>query len=871
MLAASSLRKAKGAWIGGSNLHDPLNTYTWTDGFNFGATLFEYYMELQRQPWAVGEPTGYNAVGNIPENCTSTSLANFAPPTMLEWNDAPCTSAKAFFCSVPVAGLLLRVTTTAPTPGPSTQLPSPLPNVAVVGTTAEPTTTGIVSINPLHLVTNPADCPMIPCARMCFGACGWSKRHGACVAGGRTSVAEIGEGVCPPPSNGSTTVAATSGTNVVSAALQSTTENPSPTTTSTDTTHTGSTSTSATTTTTVGPCLLSDDPGWTKYGKRCFMYVGDPELRNSFWAARSYCALRQGQLATVHSVAELEYLGELQKASGTKLHASWLGAVGNGTEFSWLDSNGFVIDGTGVWAPGEPSSREPGACLSTSRRMQLNEPVTLNDVMDCTKSRRFFCSISPTSTTSTTATVTSVTSITSSTLSTTTTTVTTITSRTATTATTSTSTLTTATSTTTTATIPSTCDALPGLRGWRRHRKSCVKFSMNVKDDFRGAEAQCSAMHPAAKLMRVPDRMTADLAGQLINEKGNPVPTWIGGTTRREGLPFTWWDGTAVDTSLFKPGEPNGLQAGGARQLCLIISDRDSFDEAITINDAGCSTKARFLCEVVVQTTRPTRAPTQPPTSSTQTPSTSSTATASGCAAIRCATECVGECGWSSRKDRCVAGGTTVPKELGSGDCPVSANVTSPTPELQCAATVCADNCQHPCGWSRKHGVCKLGGKTSEAERGLGDCSGDASANRSASGTIDCGAVACSNDCVGECGWSSFSNVCKPGAKTTPRELGLGQCSDVVGISADTNPDASAEAEAQDKAGLYAGAVNEEGQQCSDYAPNGTLWHDSDPDVNTCAVYVALRLCGHSGNARLSWMGLSADHACCGCGGGIWV
>jgi len=135
---------------------------------------------------------------------------------------------------------------------------------------------------------------------------------------------------------------------------------------------------------------------------------------------------------------------------------------------------------------------------------------------------------------------------------------------------------------------------------------------------------------------------------------------------------------------------------------------------------------------------------------------------------------------------------------------------------------------------------------------------------------MECGAVACSNDCLDECGWSSSRNVCKHGAKTTPQELGLGRCSDVVGASADANPDASAEAEAQDKDSLDAGTMNF-GQPCSDYAPNGAPWHDSDPDVNTCAVYVALRLCGDFGNARLSWMGLSADQACCGCGGGIWV
>ena len=844
-----------------------MNTYTWTDGSNFGTSLFAYYMELRRQPWAFGEPTGYNAVGNIPENCTSTSLADFGPSSMLEWNDAPCTSAKAFYCSVPVAGLTLRGTTVAPTPEPSMQRPSPPPNVAVVVTTAKPTTIGFVTSKPLHLVADPADCPMIPCARMCFGACGWSKRYGACVAGGRTSVAEIGMGSCPHPIDGSTAVAAiaaaTSSTNAVSTARPSTTENPGPTTTSTGTTHTGSTSTSATTTTTVGPCLLSDDPSWVTYGDRCFMYVGDRELRSSFSGAQSYCALRQGELATVHSVKELEYLGELQKASKTVLHASWLGAVGNGTSFSWLDGNGFGIDKNGVWAPGEPSSREPGACLSTSRRTQLNEPVALNDVKDCTRPRRFFCSISPTTTTSTTLTVSSATSTTSSTLSTTTATTTTVTSQTVTTVTTSTSTLTTATSTTTTATIPSTCDALPGLQGWLRHRKSCVKFSMNVKDDFRGAEAQCGSMHPAAKLMRVPDRETAEVAGQLINEKGNPVPTWVGATTRREGLPFFWWDGVAVDTSLFKPGEPNGLEAGGARQLCLIISDRESFDEAITINDASCSTKARFLCEVVVQTERPTRAPTRTPTSATKIPSTSSTATASGCGAVRCATECAGECGWSSRKGQCISGGTTLPKEIGRGDCPGLAETTAAvaqaaSPVEQCMAIVCADNCQHPCGWSRKHGVCKLGGKTYAAEHGLGDCSGDGSGNRSVPEPVDCGTVRCATECVGECGWSSRKGQCVAGGTTLPKEIGRGDCPALAETaSASVTPNAA--------------FTNAQGQRCSDYSPNGATWHDSDPDASTCAVYVALRICGQPRNAQLRWMGLSADQACCGCGGGIWA
>jgi len=81
------------------------------------------------------------------------------------------------------------------------------------------------------------------------------------------------------------------------------------------------------------------------------------------------------------------------------------------------------------------------------------------------------------------------------------------------------------------------------------------------------------------------------------------------------------------------------------------------------------------------------------------------------CSDIKCADDCVDECGWSSSKGKCKEGGTTSKSERGLGVCPKS-----------CEDFECADDCTNECGWSTSKGKCLLGGKTSKSELGLGKC-----------------------------------------------------------------------------------------------------------------------------------------------------
>lgn len=176
------------------------------------------------------------------------------------------------------------------------------------------------------------------------------------------------------------------------------------------------------------------------------------------------------------------------------------------------------------------------------------------------------------------------------------------------------------------------------------------------------------------------------------------------------------------------------------------------------------------------------------------------------CAAIRCARDCGGDCGWSTTHSTCLFAGRTSAAERNMGDCateppPLTPELTAPVStqawttqssytETDCSVYTCGRQCQPPCGWSRAKGVCLMGAWTNMRELELGVCSETSqdvipttTTIPTATTTADpCNSVLCGAQCRSEvgafgCGWSRNQQMCITGAFTKPSEYTLGDCS----------------------------------------------------------------------------------------------
>ncbi|XP_026880090.2 macrophage mannose receptor 1-like [Electrophorus electricus] len=95
-----------------------------------------------------------------------------------------------------------------------------------------------------------------------------------------------------------------------------------------------------------GTCL----PGWWPYGSHCYMVYNGKE-GFSWHEARYRCQLiRGGDLASVHSRAEAEFIRNINY---TKYHNVWLGLTRDGFYgWGWTDMTALSFTN---WAPGEPN------------------------------------------------------------------------------------------------------------------------------------------------------------------------------------------------------------------------------------------------------------------------------------------------------------------------------------------------------------------------------------------------------------------------------------------------------------------------------------------------------------------------------------
>ncbi|XP_030018046.1 type-2 ice-structuring protein-like [Sphaeramia orbicularis] len=91
--------------------------------------------------------------------------------------------------------------------------------------------------------------------------------------------------------------------------------------------------------------------GWKYFDHHCFHYVAE----EMSWAdAEKNCQKHKGNLASVHSEAELQFIHSLQPAAAAGV-GMWIGGSDCYKEGSWMWSDGSVFQFT-YWCPAEPNN-----------------------------------------------------------------------------------------------------------------------------------------------------------------------------------------------------------------------------------------------------------------------------------------------------------------------------------------------------------------------------------------------------------------------------------------------------------------------------------------------------------------------------------
>ncbi|XP_038817337.1 ladderlectin-like [Salvelinus namaycush] len=99
---------------------------------------------------------------------------------------------------------------------------------------------------------------------------------------------------------------------------------------------------------------------WYTYGSHCFKFVS---IQQSFVDSEQNCLALGGNLASVHSLLEYQFMQALTKDTNGDLHSTWLGGFDAIKEGTWMWSDGSRFDYTN-WDTDEPNNAGEGEdCL----------------------------------------------------------------------------------------------------------------------------------------------------------------------------------------------------------------------------------------------------------------------------------------------------------------------------------------------------------------------------------------------------------------------------------------------------------------------------------------------------------------------------
>ncbi|XP_033982866.1 galactose-specific lectin nattectin-like [Trematomus bernacchii] len=128
-------------------------------------------------------------------------------------------------------------------------------------------------------------------------------------------------------------------------------------------------------------------PGWTQLGSRCFIFKNQPMN----WAsAETDCLALGGNLASIKSTTEYDFIRQLVRTATGKDLQFWVGGHDAVMEGVWLWSDGFKFNFES-WGKGEPNNYG-----GKEHCMEINFGATkkVNDI-GCLESQPFVCSADP--------------------------------------------------------------------------------------------------------------------------------------------------------------------------------------------------------------------------------------------------------------------------------------------------------------------------------------------------------------------------------------------------------------------------------------------------------------------------------------------
>ncbi|XP_039674865.1 galactose-specific lectin nattectin-like isoform X2 [Perca fluviatilis] len=128
-----------------------------------------------------------------------------------------------------------------------------------------------------------------------------------------------------------------------------------------------------------GPC----PPGWTQFGSRCFSF----NYHAKSWVnAETFCKAAGGNLASVHSEEEYEFLRTFIHQVTGENKVAWIGGFDSVQEKEWMWSDGSPsrLATVNLTQPDNEGGREH--CLEMNYHDKWNDYV-------CEKKRHFLCSM----------------------------------------------------------------------------------------------------------------------------------------------------------------------------------------------------------------------------------------------------------------------------------------------------------------------------------------------------------------------------------------------------------------------------------------------------------------------------------------------
>ncbi|XP_039631400.1 lectin-like isoform X2 [Polypterus senegalus] len=124
-------------------------------------------------------------------------------------------------------------------------------------------------------------------------------------------------------------------------------------------------------------------PGWTSYQSKCYQYF---PIKKTWIDAELYCVSLGGNLASVHSSSDNQFITSLIRSKDSSGPTTWLGGSNSVRASSWLWTDGSQWDFAN-WNPGEPNNNGGNEkCLHISYRV----PSTWNDY-NCEYQFPFVC------------------------------------------------------------------------------------------------------------------------------------------------------------------------------------------------------------------------------------------------------------------------------------------------------------------------------------------------------------------------------------------------------------------------------------------------------------------------------------------------